>query len=105
MGGLTQRIECRQHIHVDTSVEKSGFQREAQHPGSLPFGDLKRHFHVLVGHLLQTGFELVLDFLDDLVSLGFLGGVARQRVHEHHEVGVRAGLEGGALAGRPCLGG
>lgn len=102
-GGLTQRIECRQHIHVNRPVEMFGFQREAQHPGSLPLGDLKRHFQVLLGRELLIGFQLLFDLLDDVVPLSSLGGEAGQRVHEHHEVGVRAGLEGGAFAGRPCL--
>ena len=101
LGSLTQGIKCRQHIKVNTFMEDFGFQSEAQHPGRLPFWNLKLHFKIL---LLLTGFQLLMDFLDDVAAFIFRGGVAFQRVCEYYEAGIRASLQSRAFRSRPPLG-
>lgn len=85
---LTQRVEGRQDVEVHAVVQqRPGCQRETEHTGVVPLGDLKGHLELL---RLLAGLELGMDLCDDLSPKGALVREPLEAADEHHQVGIRA---------------
>lgn len=85
-GHLTEGVKGRQHVEVHALIQhRLGRQREAQHAGVLPLGDLELDLETL---LLLTCLQLGSDLRDDLGAPVPLLGELAEAAEEHYEVGV-----------------
>lgn len=81
-GHLTEGVKGWQHVEVHTLIQhRLGRQREAQHAGILPLGDLELHFELL---LLLTCLQLGSDFRDDVCPPVSLLSELAEAAEEHH---------------------
>jgi hypothetical protein len=83
---LTESIKGWQDVKVHALVQQRlGCQREAEHSGVLPLGDLKLDIEAV--HLL-TRLQMSLDLRDDLCPMAALLRELAEAAEKHHQVGI-----------------